>query len=131
MGNNKTVVELKCFCGYMIPLTQKIIDTSEEQECPSCGYETMYCPPTIEEILKQNEETETPSMDATHVRIMARGEDGHEWCLKNGFPKDSDVFDLVIAGAKACYPEATVWVEDEESTIPTHTRYHRSDLDLY
>jgi hypothetical protein len=116
---SKEIAKLKCSCGRMISITAEDLGF-DEMECPYC--EGMcYVPETIEGIEEFNAQ-EGPSMDATHVRIMAKGEDGMEFCIKNNVAKSNDCYDLIISGAKAAYPEARVWVEDEESSNPHYLR---------
>jgi hypothetical protein len=111
---SKVIGHLTCACGRSIGITQEDLGF-EEVECEICGY-LNYCPETLEEVEKQNSEIDTSRLEATHARIMARGEDGVEFCIKNKVPKDSEFFDLIVAGAGVQYPHATVWVEDEETT---------------
>lgn len=68
---------------------------------------------------------------ATHVRLMAQGEDGAVFCIKNNIAKSigEDLLELILAGAKQSYPEARLWYEDEESTSTRYIAMLLSELD--
>ena len=113
---SKPIAELICYCGNHILVTPEDLGF-EELECGAC--ETLNsCPETVEAIEAQNNQTLHEIAErnkATHVRIMARGEDNHVWCIRNMVAND-DLLDVIIDGFKVRHPEATIWPEDEEAT---------------
>jgi hypothetical protein len=112
-------------CGCHIDITEEDLGF-EEVECQKHGTLNS-CPATWDEVDAQNGEAcKVP--DATHVRIMAKGEDGTVWCIRNGVPND-DLVPIIITGYEANYPEATIWAEDEESTIPGYHARLLAELD--
>lgn len=111
-------MRLLCYCGEMIDITEEDLGF-DEVECPQCGL-TNPCPETEEELFECNAATrgEIDSISRPkHVRLMARGEDGKEFCIRNGLDADSDLLDFVLVGAQASYPEATLWYETEEIMV--------------
>lgn len=119
----KKIDTLIGICGCRITIDEDDLGF-EEVECQSCGTTTS-CPETWEEVEKQNSECVTEERTASHYRIMARGEDGTEFCIKNFIAKDNELEELIVAGAKTKYPHATVWVEDEETTMPAPFEHFR------
>jgi hypothetical protein len=87
----------------------------EEYECTYCE-STIAIPETLEEIPQFNKESMAAREEyhPTHYRIMGRGEDGMEFCLKNGVPEE--YAQLVCDGFQAGYHEGqTCWIEPEET----------------
>ena len=96
----------------------------EEFECSTCEC-TFTVPEDSEDFDKVSRENRTALAEfdkASHVRIMARGEDGTEWCIKNMVSAENDLLDMALEGYKRSYPEATLWTEDEETTSPGFCR---------
>jgi hypothetical protein len=119
-------------CGCHITIDEKDLGF-EEVECQSCGTLSC-CPETWEEVEKQNAEAHEEIHRATHVRVMALGEDGVTFCIKNMLSKDlmqDDLYKIILAGYQSRYPNAKVWTEDEECTVPAHHRFSRGELELY
>ena len=88
----------------------------EEFECSRCD-NTFTIPETVNELPEFNNHSLAEAhktAEATHYRIMCRGEDGQEFCLKNGVP--SEYAELVCAGYQTHYTEGqTCWLEPEET----------------
>ena len=117
---SKAIGKIVCdFCGTasnVYPGDMKF----EEFECDGCHC-TLFLPETVEELEAWNQEAKTAINEryqATHVRIMVRGEDGHDFCVKNGVSKDNDLLKLALYAVEQSYPEGKVFLEDEESTNP-------------
>ena len=125
-------IEVVCFCGESHVLTER--EFAEGMiECSECECE-LDLADDVETQLQWNvarkEECDLYNR-ASHVRLMLRGEDHSERCLKNGIPNSLgyDLLDLIVAGAQQSYPEGRVWLEDEESTNPRYIRSLMSELD--
>jgi hypothetical protein len=103
----------------------------EEFECSRCE-NTFTIPEDPEdfdsESLKNRQEL-AEFDKATHVRVMARGEDCHEFCLENMIDADNKLLEMALAGYQAAYPESTIWVEDEEMTSAGYRRSMHMALD--
>ena len=103
------------YCGTANFLSQEDMGF-EEFECGRCDG-TYTIPETVEELPEYNLENIKQSMQGpppSHYRIMCRGEDGIEFCLKNGVP--AEYADLVCAGYQTHYTEGqTCWTEPEET----------------
>ena len=101
--------------------------------CPDCESEFDLCgsEEEQEEATRLAKEEDSKRGAATHVRIMARGEDGAEFCIKNYITKElgEDLLNYILAGAQMSYPEAHVWYEDEESTSMLYRRAMMRELE--
>ena len=125
MANTMEEIKVVCgFCGAGFSVSEKEFELGMI-DCPTCHEEVEF-----EDTREQQEVRNTDILEqfedlnrATHCRLMARGEDGVEFCIKNGIDKSigDDLLEMVLSGAQQRYPEAVVWYEDEESTS---ARYH-------
>ena len=115
------------YCGTANSLSQEDMGF-EEFECSYCDG-TYTIPDTVEELPAYNLENMKQSMAGpppSHYRIMFRGEDGVESCLKNGVP--AEYADLVCEGYQSHYTEGqTCWTEPEESYADMIRSFRDSD----
>jgi hypothetical protein len=122
----KRIGKMDCpCCGSSNDIYQEDLGF-EEFECGRCE-NTFTIPEDPEDFDKASREnrTELAAHDkASHFRIMAQGEDGHEWCIKNmvDASMDEDLIALIVRGCERDYPEARIWTEDEESTSAGYRR---------
>lgn len=88
----------------------------EEFECGSCE-NTFTIPETFEELPEFNKESfnNLHNTPPSHYRVMLRGEDGCESCLKNGVP--AEYAELVCAGLQTHYTEGQRCFLEPEETL--------------
>jgi hypothetical protein len=108
------------YCGTANSL--KVEDMgSEEFECCYCEG-TFTIPETTAELPQfnlDNLKASTSCPPPSHYRVMFRGEDGIESCLKNGVP--AEYASLVCEGFQSHYSEGQVcWLEAEETIADLH-----------
>jgi hypothetical protein len=102
----------------------------EEYECSYCD-SMISIPETLEEIPQFNKESLAAREEhqPSHYRIMFRGEDYQERCLKNNVP--AEYAQLVCDGLQASYHEGQVcWIEAEETMFDLR-RANVHDMDEY
>lgn len=107
------------FCFISFTSYYKVFTPGATEVCPDCECEFELADTEAEQIecVLEAKREDAKRGAATHVRLMARGEDGTEFCIKNGISKDlGDLLDLILTGAQQAYPEAHIWYEDEENT---------------
>lgn len=87
----------------------------EEFECSFC-FSMFSIPESLTEIHDHNHKVKYSEVifsaqPVDFFRVMLRGEDRQESCLKNGIP--AEYADLVCAGLQTQYPEGKCWLEPE------------------
>ena len=101
----------------------------EEFECGYCEG-TYTIPETTAELPAynlDNMKASTSGPPPSHYRIMCRGEDGMEFCLKNGVP--AEYAELVCAGLQTHYTEGQRCFLEPEETLADLRRMCDSDDD--
>lgn len=109
--------ELRCYCGYMIPITEEDLGF-EELECPRCEC-TNTVPEKKEDLAEWNKQEakeyeERRKADARY-RIMLEGEDRLIHCLKDNLKDDDDgLLEIIRLGYQSQYPDGKVYIETME-----------------
>lgn len=121
------------FCLVSFTSYYKVFTPGATEVCGNCEQEFELADTEEEEaerILEAKKEGAKRGA-ATHVRLMAHGEDGTVFCIKNGIAKSigDDLLDLILTGAQQSYPEARLWYEDEESTSASYLSMLMNELD--
>ena len=123
------------FCFASFDSYYPVFMPGATEECPNCEQEFELADTEDEqdEIVRKAKEDDAKLSAATHCRLMAQGEDGSVFCIKNFIDKslDEDLLNYILAGAGQTYPEAHVWFEDEESTSARHHANLLRELDEY
>lgn len=120
------MTELKCYCGQWISIDEEDLG-SEDLECRYCGL-LIVVPETWEEVEAENcailADLQEQHKEWQTYRVMVEGEDGMEFCVRNGLPND-DLLDIIVDGYRCRYPEARrVFLEPEEN-------YNMIDIERY
>lgn len=116
------------YCGTANFLSQEDMGF-EEFECGRCDG-TYTIPETVEELPEYNLENmrlSTEGPPPSHYRVMLKGEDGVEYCLKNGVP--AEYAELVCDGYQTRYTEGGRCFLEPEETYNDMLRNRYNDMD--
>ena len=131
--SKETYVVTCFFCFTTFDSYYKVFTPGAIEVCPDCEQEFELADTEEEEAERicQAKREDAERGAATHVRIMAKGEDGAEFCIKNYITKElgEDLLNYILAGTQTSYPEAKLWFEDEESTSLLYRRAMMRELE--